>query len=166
MDGAQKMQVNRRNTDSDHVGSGLFNINEPTMFGIPVVLNILLLNPVCCSAGCKPDHNLLIHGIRTGTADISPGWTTPPVISGFLATGSIRASILQIILVVGISCYTFRLWRQLKTLQSRRRTGKIINKIEGALKIWKRLISANTSEMLAMNAAELEKSIKASEGSF
>ena len=28
------------------------------------------------------------------------GWTTPPVISGFLATGSLRASLLQIVLIV------------------------------------------------------------------
>lgn len=30
----------------------------------------------------------------------APGWTTPPVISGFLATGSLRASLLQIVLIV------------------------------------------------------------------
>ena len=31
-------------------------------------------DPVCCSAGCKPDHFLLIHGIGTGTADLYSAW--------------------------------------------------------------------------------------------
>ena len=30
----------------------------------------------------------------------APGWTTPPVISGFLATGSLSASVLQLLLIV------------------------------------------------------------------
>lgn len=80
---------------------GLFNINEPTMFGIPVVLNILLLIPFVVA----PVVNLIISYLSMASGLVpltytAPGWTTPPVISGFLATGSIRASILQIILVV------------------------------------------------------------------
>lgn len=30
----------------------------------------------------------------------SPGWTVPPIISGVLATGDIKASILQLICVI------------------------------------------------------------------
>lgn len=80
---------------------GLFNINEPTMFGIPVVLNILLLIPFVVA----PVVNLIISYLSMASGLVpltytAPGWTTPPVISGFLATGSIRTSILQIILVV------------------------------------------------------------------
>ena len=80
---------------------GLFNINEPTMFGIPVVLNILLLIPFVVA----PVVNLIISYLSMASGLVpltytAPGWRTPPVISGFLATGSIRASILQIILVV------------------------------------------------------------------
>lgn len=80
---------------------GLFNINEPTMFGIPVVLNILLLIPFVVA----PVVNLIISYLSMASGLVpltytAHGWTTPPVISGFLATGSIRASILQIILVV------------------------------------------------------------------
>ncbi len=79
---------------------GLFNINEPTMFGLPVVLNILLLIPFVLA----PIVNLVVAyaAMATGLVPLTytaPGWTTPPIISGFLATGSIRASILQIVLI-------------------------------------------------------------------
>ena len=80
---------------------GFFNINEPTMFGIPVVLNILLLLPFVLA----PIVNLILAygAMAIGLVPLTytaPGWTTPPVISGFLATGSLRASLLQIVLIV------------------------------------------------------------------
>ncbi|HEU4260523.1 TPA: PTS sugar transporter subunit IIC [Streptococcus pneumoniae] len=79
---------------------GLFNINEPAMFGVPIVLNILLLVPFILA----PMFNLLVawgamaSGLVPLTTD--PGWTMPPVISGLLATGSISGSLLQIVLIV------------------------------------------------------------------
>lgn len=80
---------------------GFFNINEPTMFGIPVVLNILLLLPFVLA----PIVNLILAygAMAIGLVPLTytaPGWTTPPVISRFLATGSLRASLLQIVLIV------------------------------------------------------------------
>ena len=80
---------------------GFFNINEPTMFGLPVVLNILVLVPFILA----PIVNLVVAyaAMATGIVPMTytaPGWTTPPIISGFLATGSVYASILQIILIV------------------------------------------------------------------
>lgn len=97
----RKRQVSRQNTGSHHTGSGIFNINEPTMFGIPVVLNILLLLPFVLA----PIVNLILAygAMAIGLVPLTytaPGWTTPPVISGFLATGSLRASLLQIVLIV------------------------------------------------------------------
>ncbi|HEL1038943.1 TPA: PTS sugar transporter subunit IIC [Streptococcus equi subsp. zooepidemicus] len=80
---------------------GFFNINEPTMFGLPVVLNLLTVIPFVLA----PVMNLFVayfafaSGIVPGTyAD--PGWTMPPVISGFLATGSWQASVLQLVLII------------------------------------------------------------------
>lgn len=80
---------------------GLFNINEPAMFGLPVVLNILLIVPFILA----PIMNLILSYIAMATGLVpltyaAPGWTTPPVISGFLATGSLKASLLQIVLIV------------------------------------------------------------------
>ena len=80
---------------------GFFNINEPAMFGIPVVLNILTIIPFVLA----PALNLFLayfafaSGIVPGTyAD--PGWTMPPIISGFIATGSWQASVLQLVLII------------------------------------------------------------------
>ena len=82
---------------------GLFNINEPTMFGTPVVLNVYLLIPFIF----VPVINAIIAyvtmatGIVHATVGVVIPWTMPPIISGFLATGShISGAVLQIGLFV------------------------------------------------------------------
>lgn len=80
---------------------GLFNINEPTMFGVPIVLNVLLLIPFVLA----PIINLYIAwgAMASGLVPLTytdPGWTMPPVISGLLATGSIKGAILQVLLII------------------------------------------------------------------
>ncbi|WP_246367106.1 PTS sugar transporter subunit IIC [Paraliobacillus salinarum] len=79
---------------------GLFNINEPTMFGVPVVLNVLLIIPFILA----PIANLIIgyFAMLSGLVPLTytaPSWTMPPILSGVLATGSISASVLQIVLI-------------------------------------------------------------------
>lgn len=77
---------------------GLFNINEPVMFGLPIVLNPLLMIPFIFGpvilAGFS--YAVIAAGIFPMTIALMP-WTTPPIIGGFLATGSIMGSVLQII---------------------------------------------------------------------
>lgn len=88
---------------------GLFNINEPAMFGIPIVMNVSLLIPFILA----PVANALIcyfamaAGIAAKTTGISVSWTMPPIISGFLTTGGhISGSILQIVcIIVDIAIY-------------------------------------------------------------
>lgn len=80
---------------------GLFNINEPTMFGLPIVLNVLLIIPFILA----PVVNLIVSYVAMATGLVSltytaPSWTMPPVISGVLATGDIKASILQLVCVI------------------------------------------------------------------
>lgn len=81
---------------------GLFNINEPTMFGLPVVLNVSLIIPFILA----PMVNAIITYIamKTGIVPLCNGtviaWTMPPIISGFLATGSIAGSILQLVNII------------------------------------------------------------------
>lgn len=73
------------------------------MFGIPVVLNVKLLIPFLLA----PALNAIIAyvamstGIVHATVGIVIPWTMPPIISGFLATGShISGAVLQIFLLV------------------------------------------------------------------
>lgn len=82
---------------------GLFNINEPAIFGIPITLNSILLIPFVIT----PMVNVLISyfsmssGLVAKTTGIIVPWTTPPIISGYLATGgSISGIILQVVLIV------------------------------------------------------------------
>jgi len=80
---------------------GIFNINEPTMFGVPVVLNLLLIIPFILA----PIVNVIIaySAMATGLVPltrVATAWTMPPIISGFLTTGSIAGSVLQVVMIV------------------------------------------------------------------
>lgn len=87
---------------------GLFNINEPVIFGFPIVFNIPMMIPfVLC-----PAVNIVITYFATALNLISPSialvpWTTPPVLSGLIATGGdVRAAILQVaLLALNVAIY-------------------------------------------------------------
>lgn len=83
------------------VTPGLFNINEPTMFGVPIVLNLLLLLPfiIAPMVNALITYAAMASGLVPLTRTVA-SWTMPPIISGFLTTGSLRASLLQIILII------------------------------------------------------------------
>lgn len=80
---------------------GIFNINEPTMFGVPIVLNVMLFVPFVIA----PMINVVVAYLAMSSGLVpltrtAASWTMPPIISGFLVTGSISGSILQIVLIV------------------------------------------------------------------
>ncbi|TLG75420.1 PTS sugar transporter subunit IIC [Culicoidibacter larvae] len=83
---------------------GLFNINEPLMFGLPVVLNPIYMIPVVIA----PLVNLCIAyfatliGLVEKTYVMTP-WTTPPVISAFLATGGDWKAAVLAVLLIGVA---------------------------------------------------------------
>ncbi|MCR5101987.1 MAG: EAL domain-containing protein [Butyrivibrio sp.] len=85
----------------------IFNINEIMLFGIPLILNPYLFIPFLF----VPVMALIVSyfAISTGlvpliTSQVS--WTTPIFLSGYIGTGSIRGSILQlIVLIIGIFMY-------------------------------------------------------------
>ena len=90
---------------------GLFNINEPIMFGLPVVLNPigiipLILGPVAITIINYVSMALNIAARPTGI--IIP-WTTPPIIQGFLITGHLSGAILQLVdnIVVALIWWPF-----------------------------------------------------------
>jgi PTS system, lactose/cellobiose family IIC component len=68
---------------------GIFEINEPIVFGLPVVLNPILVIPFVlapCSAVILP--GILMQMNILPRIVISVPWVTPPVINAFLATGA------------------------------------------------------------------------------
>jgi len=86
----------------------LFNVNELLLFGLPVVLNPIYIIPFTI----VPIVNYGIAFLASYLSIIPQTlnyveWTTPPIISGFLCTGNISGSLIQIInLAVGILIYT------------------------------------------------------------
>ena len=90
------------------LGPGIFNINEPVIYGYPIVYNLPLMIPFVL----VPDLFMIITYFATTAGLINPcvvmvPWTTPVFMSGFLATaGDFRAVILQVVLVVlGVIIY-------------------------------------------------------------
>lgn len=79
---------------------GLFNINEPILFGVPIVMNPIMAVPFIL----VPVVNGLIlyasiaSGIIPPMGGIMPGWTTPPIFSGLLI-GGWKLAVMQVILL-------------------------------------------------------------------
>ncbi|MBE6033161.1 MAG: EAL domain-containing protein [Clostridiales bacterium] len=85
----------------------LFNINELMIFGLPVAFNPILFLPFILT----PIASLVTAyiAVKTGivpVATVQVEWTTPIFLGGYLATGSIAGSILQLVnLIVGTLIY-------------------------------------------------------------
>ncbi|WP_294561006.1 PTS transporter subunit EIIC [uncultured Traorella sp.] len=84
------------------IGCGIFQINEPVLFGLPVVLNPIYLIPFVIS---QPIMTLIgyyatVWGFAGPIVNTVP-WTTPPVFGALLATnGSIGAALTALICLV------------------------------------------------------------------
>mgnify|MGYP001765477961 FL=1 len=90
------------------LGPGIFNINEPIVFGLPIVLNPMLLIPYIIAplvVGTLTYFAMALNLVNRIVA--APPWTTPVFIAGFIATGGdFRAVILQAInLVIVLAIY-------------------------------------------------------------
>lgn len=90
------------------IAPGFFNINEPVIFGYPIVYNISLAIPFVL----VPVMGLVISYVTTVLGWMSPcviqvPWTTPIGFSAFLATaGDWRAVVIQLItFVLGVLVY-------------------------------------------------------------
>ena len=89
------------------IGPALFNINEPLMFGVPIVMNPIMAAPFILTPMITAtiEYIALATGICPLYRAIEVPWTTPVVISGFLI-GDWRTAVLQIICVaVSIAIY-------------------------------------------------------------
>lgn len=86
---------------------GIFNINEPVLFGLPIVMNPMLAIPFFIMPPLSAGSTYLL--IKTGILPYLNGvqvpWTTPPVVSGFLIGGWKVAIWQAIILVVSFFVY-------------------------------------------------------------
>ena len=92
---------------------GIFGINEMIIFGLPVVLNPLIVIPFILT----PLVNTILSTIATliGLIPYTTGaalpWTTPFFFSGWLSTGSIVAGLFQIVLIIIGMCIYYPFFR-------------------------------------------------------
>lgn len=80
------------------LGPGLFNVNEPVIFGLPIVMNPLIFVPWVIS----PMIVTLITYFAMSTGIVPPPngiqvpWTMPLFFSGMMGTGSLMGGVLQL----------------------------------------------------------------------
>lgn len=86
---------------------GLFNINEPMIFGLPIVYNPIMLVPFILT----PIISLIITYASIAIGFLAPfsavqvPWTTPPIISGFLVGGWQGATVQIVIITISVVMY-------------------------------------------------------------
>ena len=71
------------------LGCGIFNINEPVLFGTPIVLNPKLIVPFVAAPLVSNIGAYILTdiGFMPYTMGVTVPWTTPPVLSGLLCIG-------------------------------------------------------------------------------
>ena len=81
------------------IAPAFFNINEPLIFGFPIVMNIYIALPFIIAplANVLITYGAMATGLCAKTIGVMVPWTTPVVISGYLATGHISGAITQIV---------------------------------------------------------------------
>ncbi|MES9682063.1 PTS system, cellobiose-specific IIC component [Bacillus sp. AFS001701] len=98
------------------IGPSIFNVNEPIMFGVPIVLNPFLMIPYILApiAVLTVTYFGTAMGIFPHTTGTIIPWTTPYFISGYLMTGGkIMGVVMQLVAfaVASIIWFPFiRIW--------------------------------------------------------
>lgn len=87
---------------------GIFNINEPLIFGLPIVLNPILAIPFIFTPLIT--GTIGYFATMTGFAArayVYTPWPTPPLISGFLATGGNWGAVITqtVCIVISVLIY-------------------------------------------------------------
>lgn len=79
----------------------LFNINEPVIFGTPIILNPVMLIPFVLATlvALFVTYIAMATGLVPLTNGVSLPWTIPPIISGLLLCGW-RGAVLQIVTTI------------------------------------------------------------------
>ncbi|BBT72948.1 MULTISPECIES: PTS transporter subunit EIIC [Enterobacteriaceae] len=87
--------------------AAIFNINEPIIFGLPIVLNPLMLIPFLITpiVLCTITYAVIALGWVPPTSGISIPWTTPIFVSGFLTTGFSGVILQAVNLIIATAIY-------------------------------------------------------------
>lgn len=90
---------------------GIFNVNEPVIFGLPIVLNATIMIPWILAPLIVTvvSYFALSLGIVPYTTGANVPWTMPAFFSGMLATNSVMGGVLQLVNIgiVGLVWFPF-----------------------------------------------------------
>lgn len=122
------------------IGPGIFNVNEPVTFGLPVVLNPIAIIPWILGTliATAVAYYAMYFGLVPYTTGVAVPWTTPIFISGFMATNSIMGALLQLVqaLIVGVIWFPFlKIMDKQYSEKNRKEDGEYIDPIEEAERV-------------------------------
>lgn len=103
------------------VGPALFNINEPILFGTPMIMNPVMLIPFVTVplVTTLTTYFAMASGIVPKTIALAP-WTSPVIMGPLVSTGSLTGVLLQLVNVgIGFAIYYpfFRIWDKMKAAE-------------------------------------------------
>lgn len=87
---------------------GIFNINEPVLFGLPIILNPIMLIPfnIVPIVMVTTQYIAMNIGLVSKPLGVAFPWPTPAVISGFITVGDFSGALIQIAnLIIGAMIY-------------------------------------------------------------
>lgn len=81
------------------LGPGIFNVNEPIIFGLPIVMNPLILVPwfIAPMVVTLFTYLTMAAGIVPPPTGVAVPWTVPIFFSGLMATNSLAGGLLQLV---------------------------------------------------------------------
>ena len=81
------------------LGPGIFNVNEPIIFGLPIVMNPIIIVPWILAPMIVTlvSYFAMSSGIVPPPTGVAVPWTVPFFINGIMATNSLAGGILQLV---------------------------------------------------------------------
>lgn len=81
------------------LGPGIFNVNEPIIFGLPIVMNPLIIVPWILSPMIVTlvSYFAMASGLVPPPTGVTVPWTVPVFINGIMATNSLAGGLLQLV---------------------------------------------------------------------
>jgi cellobiose PTS system EIIC component len=81
------------------LGPGIFNVNEPIIFGLPIVMNPIIIVPwiLAPMVVTLVSYLAMSSGLVPPPTGVAVPWTVPFFINGIMATNSLAGGLLQLV---------------------------------------------------------------------
>lgn len=79
----------------------VFNINEPIVFGLPIIMNPLMLIPITLApiVSVLIAYGAIVIGFMNPFNGVVAPWPTPPIFNGFLVSGW-QGAVVQVVAII------------------------------------------------------------------